>query len=96
MLNSIVERYKGQSTGKGHEIRIDPARDGSVMLWYLFWGEYQGVDEHHHMGIARIRAEGDSYIVDLYEGNSQEPFEMRKCRDRDSAFAVIDAEIARK
>ena len=96
MLDWIAERYKGNTTGTRHEIRIDPARDGSVMLWYLFWGEYQGVANHHHLGIARVRAEGDSYIVERYEGNCQEPFETRKFRDRESVFAIIDADIARK
>jgi len=96
MLDSIVERYKGRSTEAGHEVRIDRARDGSVMLWYLLWGEYQGLDDHHHMGIARVRAGGGCFTVDLYEGNCQEPVETRQCRDSEGVFAVIDAEIARK
>ena len=45
-MEKIETRYKDMKTGKGHEIRVD-LRKNELILWYLYWGEYQGVDDHH-------------------------------------------------
>jgi hypothetical protein len=94
VLDSFMARYQGKTTGQGHEIRIDKNPDGSIMLWYLFWGD--GADEYHHMGLARVRADDNRYAVDLYQGNSQSPVETRQCSDLDAALIIVDTELARK
>jgi len=98
MYELIKTRYLGRKTGRGHDIIINPVPHNSnaVMLYYLFWGEYQGIDDHHHMGIARIRATGTRYAVDLFAGNEPQPYDTKEYSDIDTALAIVDAEVTKK
>ena len=92
-MKEIADRYRGKITESGHELRVDE-RNGEIIIWYLFWGEYQGVEDHHHMGIARIRRERDQFVVDFLRGIDQHPHTTRRYPSTDGLFADLDEEIA--
>ena len=94
-MKEIVERYKGKTTPKGHELRVDEKQNEAI-LWYLYWGEYQGVDDYHHMGIARIRREGNQYVVGLLRATEQQPYTTRSYSSAEEMFAELDREIEAK
>ena len=74
-MKEIVERYKGKTTPKGHELRVD---------------------DHHHMGIARIRREGNQYVVGLLRATEQQPYTTRSYSSAEEMFAELDREIKTK
>lgn len=91
-MDTIVNRYKSAKTPKGHELRVDE-KGNEIIIWYLFWGEYAGVDDHHHMGIARVRAENDGFVIGWLRGIEQQPYKTERVMDLNELFAKIDAEI---
>jgi len=91
-MQEIVERYRGKTTPKGHELSVDE-EPNEATLWYLYWGTYQGVDDHHHIGIARIKREGDRYVVGLLRGVEQRSHTMRFYSNAEEMFAELDREI---
>ena len=91
-MKEVVERYKGKTTPRGHELRVDENQNGAT-LWYLYWGRYQGVDDHHHMGIAKIRRAGNQYVVSLLRGTEQQPYTTRSYSNAEEMFAELDREI---
>lgn len=92
-MEKIETRYKDMKTGKGHEIRVD-LRKNELILWYLYWGEYQGVDDHHHMGIARISKDGDTFVVGWLQGTDQKSHSTDRYTDRKKMFSALDEKIA--
>lgn len=92
----IAERYRGKKTGKGHELKVDE-RENEIVIWYLFWGEYQGTDNYHHLGVARIRREGDAYLVVTWlHGTEQEANGRDRFANSEDLFSALDAEIAKR
>lgn len=91
-MDKIVQRYKGAKTPRGHELRVDERGD-EVIIWYLFWGEYAGVDDHHHMGIARVHAIENGFKIGWLRGTDQEPYQTEQVTDLSELYAKIDTEI---
>jgi hypothetical protein len=91
----IAEYYRGKKTGKGHELRVDE-RQNEIVIWYLFWGEHEGIDNHHHMGVARVRREGDAYLVGWLRDTQQRPYRNQRFANSDDLFSALDAEIAKR
>lgn len=77
VLDDFVTRYANKTTKKGHVVKVD-VTETSASLWYLHWGEYKGVNDHHHFGIARITNFGDRYRVEWFEGTNTVPVSDRK------------------
>jgi len=94
-MEEIVRRYRGVRTPAGHELRVD-LRDNEVVLWYLFWGEYRGVDDHHHFGVARVRRDGSKYVIGWMHGTEQEPRHTELVSGMDDVFKKLDDEISRR
>jgi hypothetical protein len=94
-MKAIAERYRNQKTPKGHDLRVDEVGDGCI-IWYLFWGEYRGVDDHHHMGIAKVRRSGEGYELGVLHGLQQEPDDYEAVQDFDALVARLDEEVARR
>ena len=95
MVQEITKRYKGKTTGKGHDIRIDESKNG-LILWFLYWGEYEGVDAHHHMGIAYISKSQNGYSVGWLKGTEQQPYSTDEFSTIDDLFTALDDAIAKK
>lgn len=94
-MKELVERYSDKKTGKVHEVRVDEEGD-RVVLWYLYWGEYRGVDDHHHMGIAEVRETKQGYTLGFLHGTEQRPDQFRNLASIHEVFAALDEEIARR
>lgn len=94
-MRAILDRYKGKHTPKGHDIRVDEDPDG-VTLWYLYWGEYEGRDDHHHFGIARVRREKDKYALGTFHATEQEPGATRLYDTEEEVMAEIDKLLAQR
>jgi len=94
-MDEIVQRYRGTKTPRGHELRVDE-RGHEAIIWYLFWGEFAGVDGHHHMGIARVRSSGSGFVIGWLLGTDQEPYRSEQVTDLKELYARIDAEIANR
>lgn len=94
-MKKIIERYKDMKTPKGHELRVYE-KDNEIALWYLFWDEYRGVDNHHHMGIAKISYEDDKYVVGWLRNTDQEPYRMQSFTNINDLFNALDEEIAKR
>lgn len=91
-MDEIIKRYGGAKTFRGYELQVDEYRSG-VIIWYLFWGEYAGVDGHHHMGIACIRAIENAFEIGWLSGTDQSPHRTERIMDLNELFAKIDTEI---
>jgi hypothetical protein len=94
-MDQVIKRYVGKTTNEGHELRVDE-KLGQVTLWFLYWGEYQGSDDHHHIGIARIKREGNAYIVGWLRGTQNQPFDESKYNSEEELVFALDAAIARR
>ena len=94
-MDDLVARYRNAKTGKGHELRIDE-RPVSTLLWFLFWGEYRGVDDHHHMGIADVSQKDNAYIVGWFQGTEKTPFQTQEYPTLETLFSALDEEIAKR
>lgn len=94
-MDEIVKHYRDSKTPHGHELRVDE-RDDETIIWYLYWGEYGGVDDHHHMGIARVRSAGSGFEIGWLHGTDQEPYRTEQVTDLKELYAKIDAEIANR
>jgi hypothetical protein len=91
----IVERYRGMKTPKGHDLCVDE-RENEIVIWYLFWGEYHGMNAHHHMGVARIRDEDGRYVVGWLRGTEQESYRTEIFTSLEKLFSALDVEIAKR
>jgi hypothetical protein len=94
-MEQIVERYRHKKTGNGHELKVDKLNN-EVLIWYLLWGEYQGNDNHHHMGLARICYDTGIYLVGWLRGIEQESYSKQPFADLEDLFLALDAEIAER
>ena len=94
-MRAIVERFRGRTTGSGHDIRVDET-PGVAVVWYLFWGEYQGVDDHHHMGIARVSWRENAYFVGWLQGTEQEASDESVFNTVEEMLSALDQEISRR
>jgi hypothetical protein len=93
-MDALIHHFKGQKTASGHDVQAHK-RDVRVLVWYLYWGEYQGVDRGHHMGIAVIAKKADSsYEVGWFRGNEQRHFRTSEYATEEAMIEAIDAEIA--
>ena len=92
-MDEIVKHYRDSKTPHGHKLRVD-VHDHEAIIWYLFWGESDGVDDHHHMGIARVRSSGSGFEIAWLHGTDQEPYRTERVIDSKELYAKIDAEIA--
>ena len=92
-MNKIIEKYQGMTTPAGHELRVDEIDEQKIIIWYLFWGEYQGIDDHHHMGVARIREENGKYFVEWLRGTEQVPYQTETFTNSEDVFSALDARI---
>lgn len=88
-MQEIIGRYQGKKTAQGHELRVDGDQEQAV-IWFLYWGEYQGVDAHHHVGIARVRRDGAGYRVGWLRGTETRPYDETDYAGADEMFAAID------
>jgi hypothetical protein len=89
-MQQIMDRYRDEKTPKGHDIRVDSQKDGGAIVWYLHWGEYQGVDGHHDMGIATVRPEKSGFGVGTLHGVEQTPYTWKTVKTMSDVFATID------
>jgi hypothetical protein len=94
-MQTIIDRYKGTRTPKGHDLRVDENPDG-VTIWILFWGEYEGLDDHHHLGVARVRRERGKLALGVYRGKEQEPSTTRLYDSEEEVVAEIDKLVAQR
>jgi hypothetical protein len=94
-MDDLLARYRNTKTGKGHELRVEE-RSGGTMLWFLYWGEYRGVDDHHHMGIAHVSQKDDAYTVGWLRGTEKTPFQTQGYPNLDALFFALDEEIAKR
>ena len=92
-MELIARHCRGKSTGSGHEIRVDEHGD-ELIIWYLHWGKYRGVDGHHHLGIARVRRHGDEIALGLLEGTEQAPHKTQTFGSISEACVALDNLIA--
>jgi hypothetical protein len=92
-MNELLERYRGKKTGTGHDIRVDERRDG-ITLWYLHWGEYQGVEAHHHLGIARVKCNEQGYWLGAMRGLDRQPVELKPFSSLELLCSELDRLIA--
>ena len=92
-MDEIVKRYHGVRTPGGQELRVD-VRGQEATIWYLFWGEYQGIDDHYHFGIARVRPDGTGFVIGWMQGTEQEPYESDRVQDLNALIAKLDSQIA--
>ena len=93
-MQTIIDRYKGKRTSKGHfACNDDP--DG-LTIWNLFWGEYEGVDVHHHLGVARVRREKGKLALGVYRGKDQDPSPTRQYDSEEEVVAEIDKLVAQR
>ena len=91
-MNAISDRYEGKKTPKGHRLRVTE-HDDALTVWYLYWGELAGADDHHHIGIARVQRAENGFTVGWFAGLEQEPCRTETHDDIESVFAAIDAAI---
>lgn len=94
-MEDILARYGNAKTGTGHELRVDE-RSGGAMLWFLYWGEYRGVDDHHHMGIAHVSQKDGVYVVGWFRGTEKTPFRTQEYPTLETLFPSLDEEIAKR
>jgi len=94
-MNEIIQRYKDTKTPRGNELRVDENGDETI-IWYLFWGEYAGVDDHHHMGIARVIPTGNGFKIGWLRGTDQKPYESEQVKDLNELYATLDSVIANR
>ncbi len=94
-MDEIVKYYQNSKTSKKHDIRVDKC-DHEIILWYLFWGEYGGVDSHHHMGIARICSNKNGFKIGWLKGTELQVYKSEQVTDLKELFNKIDAEIANR
>ncbi len=93
LIKSIHDRYSDMKTPSNHEIKVDTTGN-CVTIWYLYWGEYKGVDAHHHFGIAKIEIVTDSLSIGWFKGTEQEPSSHNNYPTIDDAFSAIDKRIS--
>jgi hypothetical protein len=89
-MQQLADKYRDKKTPKGHDLRVDLHRDGTATIWFLLWGEYQGKDGHHHMGIATVRPEKTGFSVGTHRGNEQMPGSWKTVATMDELIAAID------
>ena len=89
VLDDFITRYANKTTNKGHVVKVD-VTEMSASLWYLYWGEYKGVNDHHHFGIARITNLRDRYGVEWFDGTNTVPVST------DSFSTIEDVHLAIK
>jgi hypothetical protein len=94
-MQDIINRYRGQATKQGHKLQT-AAAEGDVLIGFMHWGEYQDVDEHHHIHIALVSADDDGYHVGWYRGSETQPHAFSDYADQDELFAALDDGIARR
>lgn len=92
-MDVIIKHYEGKRSQRGHEVRVNGSPRGGLLVWFLHWGEYQGIDAHHHVGIARVEQDGDTYRVGWFRGTEQTPFDETEYTDLERMFADVDAAI---
>jgi hypothetical protein len=93
-MQAIVDRYQDKTTPNGnHKLKVD-LRGASTYVWYLYWGEYAGKDDHHHFGIARITPIDSRFKIDWYRKTEKEPYRSQEVADIETVYSLVDAEIA--
>ena len=94
-METIIAKYRGKTTPKGHELRVDESTN-QIIIWYLHWGDYKGTDAHHHMGIAIVRFDTQGYSVGTLNGTETSPRSWQTCNNPDDVITQIDKVVAER
>lgn len=91
-MQEVVDRYRNRNTRSGFGLRVDD-KNGELVIWYMHWGELNGVDAHHHMGIARIRKQGNKYAVGWFRGEDPMEYKTDHYASEAALYQALDQEI---
>jgi hypothetical protein len=93
-VEHLIKRYRGTTTGQGHELSVKKERD-VVTIGFKHSGEYQ--DEYDpFVHVARIECSDDVYQVGWFHDDGEGPSSRSQFTREADLFAALDEAIEQR
>lgn len=95
-IYSVVhERYKNFVPKNHANIKVIPnGQDHSVAKLIDFIQLDEGTDNYKSKGIAIVKQQGESIIIELYKGEQKTPYSTKSVSTIEEVFEIIDKRLS--